>query len=410
LASHLENFGFKGENYFSHFAKLVKNLIANESGGGQVFPRVPFSNRTPASRPLNINLDPTQLRQFWPRPSRLRPIVIIGAGDIVRDAHLPAYRQAGFPVAGVFDLRREVAEARAKEFNLPRVFASVAEAIAVPNAVFDLGVPPKSQEAALENLPDGAAVLSQKPMGNSLEMAKRIVAICERKKLHAAVNFQFRFCPSMLAIQDLVKRGELGELVEIEVRLNIQTPWETFPFLYSESRVEIQVHTVHYLDTIRMLLGEPSRVFARTVQHPHFPKLASTRSSIILDYGDMIRCCLSINHCHPFGPRHQAATFRVEGTEGCAIATMGASLDYPRGQPDRLEVFPRSQKEWVELPLSGRWFPDAFIGTMSNLQRFVAGEDAALVSPVADALQTMKLVEACYVSDARGGIHLESIK
>jgi predicted dehydrogenase len=241
-------------------------------------------------------------------------------------------------------------------------------------------------------------------------MAKRIVAICERKKLHAAVNFQFRFCPSMLAIQDLVKRGELGELVEIEVRLNIQTPWETFPFLYSESRVEIQVHTVHYLDTIRMLLGEPSRVFARTVQHPHFPKLASTRSSIILDYGDMIRCCLSINHCHPFGPRHQAATFRVEGTEGCAIATMGASLDYPRGQPDRLEVFTRSQKEWVELPLSGRWFPDAFIGTMSNLQRFVAGEDAALVSPVADALQTMKLVEACYVSDARGGIHLESIK
>jgi hypothetical protein len=75
-----------------------------------------------------------------------------------------------------------------------------------------------------------------------------------------------------------------------------------------------------------------------------------------------------------------------------------------------LEVFTRSQKEWVEIPLIGRWFPDAFIGTMSNLQRFVAGEDAALVSPVTDALQTMKLVEACYVSDARGGINLESIK
>jgi len=388
----------------------VKNSITNETGEAQVFPRVPFSNRTLACQPLNINLDSTKLRQSWPRPSRLRPIVIIGAGDIVRDAHLPAYRKAGLPVTGVFDLRREVAEARAKEFNLPRVFASVAEATAVPDAIFDLGVPPKSQEAALEKLPDGAAVLSQKPMGNSLEMAKRIVAICKRKQLRAAVNFQFRFCPSMLAIQDLVKRGELGQLVEIEVRLNVATPWETFPFLLSESRVEIQVHTVHYLDTIRMLLGEPARVFARTLKHPHFPKLASTRSSIILDYGDMIRCCLSINHCHPFGPRHEAATFRVEGTEGCAIATMGASMDYPRGQPDRLEVFTRSQKEWVEVPLSGRWFPDAFIGTMSNLQRFVAGEDAALVSPVTDALQTMKLVEACYVSDARGGIDLASIQ
>jgi predicted dehydrogenase len=357
-----------------------------------------------------MNLDSKKLRQSWPGSSRLRPIVIIGAGDIVRDAHLPAYRKAGLPVAGVFDLRRDVAEARAKEFNLPCVFASVTEAIAVPDAIFDLGVPPKSQEATLEKLPDGAAVLSQKPMGNSLEMAKRIVAICERKQLRAAVNFQFRFCPSVLAIQDLIKRGELGELVEIEVRLNVETPWGTFPYLLSESRVEIQIHTVHYLDTIRMLLGEPSRVFARTVKHPHFPKLASTRSSIILDYGDMIRCCLSINHCHPFGSRHEAATIRVEGTEGCAIATIGALIDYPHGQQDRLEVFTRSQKNWTEVPLIGSWFPDAFIGTMSNLQRFVAGEDAALVSPVADALQTMKLVEACYVSDARGGIELESIK
>ncbi len=357
-----------------------------------------------------MTFDAAQLVQRWPVPSRPRPIVVIGAGDIVRDAHLPAYRKAGFPVAGVFDLRREVAEARAKEFNLPRVFDSVAEAIAVPDAIFDMGIPPKSQEAALENLPDGAAVLSQKPMGNSLEMAKRIVAICERKRLRAAVNFQFRFCPSMLAIRDLVKRGELGELVEIEVRLNVMTPWETFPFLYSESRVEIQVHTVHYLDTIRMFLGEPSRVFARTVKHPHFPKLASTRSSIILDYGDMIRCCLSINHCHPFGRQHEAATIRVEGTEGCAIATVGGLIDYPRGQPDRLEIFTRSQKNWVEVPLIGRWFPDAFIGTMSNLQRFVAGEDSKLVSPVTDALKTMKLVEACYVSDARGGINLDSIQ
>ena len=193
------------------------------------------------------------------------------------------------------------------------------------------------------------------------------------------------------------------------MRLNIETPWDTFPFLFSETRVEIQVHTVHYLDIIRMLLGDPSRVFARTVKHPRFPKLASTRSSIILDYGDMIRCCLSINHCHPFGSRHAAASIRVEGTEGCAMATIGALIDYPRGQSDRLEIYTRSRRDWIEVPLIGNWFPDAFIGTMSNLQRFDDGEDAALVSPVQDALQTMQLVEACYVADERGGIRLEAV-
>jgi hypothetical protein len=46
---------------------------------------------------------------------------------------------------------------------------------------------------------------------------------------------------------------------------------------------------------------------------------------------------------------------------------------------------------------------------MSNLQRFVASEDAALVSPVVDALETVNLVEACYVADARGRIDLQSL-
>jgi hypothetical protein len=40
---------------------------------------------------------------------------------------------------------------------------------------------------------------------------------------------------------------------------------------------------------------------------------------------------------------------------------------------------------------------------MSNLQRFVAGEDKALMSPIEDAFKTMALVEACYESSARGG-------
>ena len=43
---------------------------------------------------------------------------------------------------------------------------------------------------------------------------------------------------------------------------------------------------------------------------------------------------------------------------------------------------------------------------MSNLQRVVAGEDAALVSPVDDAFRTMAVVEACYDSSAHGATPL----
>jgi len=356
-----------------------------------------------------MNLDFAQLRQAWPRPSRLRPIVIIGAGDIVRDAHLPAYHGAVFPVAGIYDLDRKVAEARAREFPGLRVFNSMSEATAVPEAVFDVATPPKAHETVLAQLPDGAAVLLQKPMGRTLDAARRIVELCQRKRLTAAVNFQLRFSTYMLAVRDFIQRGEIGDIVDVEVRLNLQTPWDTFPYLLEEQRVEILVHTVHYLDLMRHFLGEPQGVYARTVKHPKFSNLASTRSSVILNYGDLVRCCLSINHCHPFGPRHSAATIRVEGTEGCAVATLGLLLEYPRGLPDELEIIGKSIPEWTPVPLAGGWFPDGFVGTMSNLQRFVGGEDAALVSPVTDALKTMKLVEACYVSDAEGGINPETL-
>ena len=46
--------------------------------------------------------------------------------------------------------------------------------------------------------------------------------------------------------------------------------------------------------------------------------------------------------------------------------------------------------------MRGAWFPDAFVGRMANLQRFVAGEDQALVASVEDAWTTMALVEAAF--------------
>ncbi len=49
---------------------------------------------------------PEPLRQAWPLPANPRPIVVIGAGSIVRDAHLPVYQRLGFPVAGIFDVKQ----------------------------------------------------------------------------------------------------------------------------------------------------------------------------------------------------------------------------------------------------------------------------------------------------------------
>jgi len=341
------------------------------------------------------------LQQSWPMPSAPRPIVIIGTGGIVRDAHLPAYRKAGFEVAGLFDLNRARAETLAADWSVPRVFGSLDEA-AGEDAVFDIAAPPGAHAEILRAMPNGATVLLQKPMGLDLAQATAIRGAAHARNLTAAVNFQLRYSAMMLAIADAIRQRRLGTLVEIEVHINLVTPWHLFPHLKADPRVEIVSHSIHYLDTIRALAGDPQAVFARSFPHPS-SELADTRTTMILDYPKPLRVTLSINHHHDFGRRFQDASFRVEGTDGAAIARLGVLLDYPAGEPDELWLAPRGGP-WQQVPLAGAWFPDAFIGPMANLQRFAAGEDPALATRVDDAWRTMALVEACYQSTQQPGM------
>lgn len=341
-----------------------------------------------------------ELQQSWPLPDQPQPIVILGTGGIVRAAHLPAYQKAGFPVAAVFDIQGERSRAVAQEFGIPRVFGSLAEAVGTPGAIFDVAVPPEHILGILQQLPPHSAVLIQKPMGRNLEEARLIRQVCRERQLVAALNFQLRFSALMLALRDALRRGLLGTVTDVEVRLNLRTEWEHYPFLKELERVELQIHSVHYLDAIRWLIGDPRAVHAVTLRDPRYFELNSTRSIVILNYGDEIRCGLSINHNHTFGPKFQAAMFKIEGTRGAAVGTLGVHPD--SGPSDALEITTEGT-DWIPITLQGRWFPDAFIGPMANLQRVATGQDPGLPASVEDAYRTMALVEACYLSNRSGG-------
>ena len=347
-------------------------------------------------------IDPSTIRQAWPRPSDPRPIVLIGAGGIVNDAHLPAYAKAGFPVAGIYDPDVPRAEETASRFELARVFSSLEEAISVEDAVFDVAVPPQHTHTVVSSLPRGATALLQKPIGSSTEDAHRIQQKCHERGLIAAVNFQLRFAPMMLAIKDLIDRGALGDILDLDLHLACRTPWESWPFMSELDHVEVPMHSIHYLDWIRSVLGEPDGVYSRSVRHPAFPDLNDARTSTILDYGDQVRCCLSLNHTCKFGPENQDASITIEGTLGAARVSLGLLLNYPQGEPETLTF--TDGGDWIDVPINGRWFPDGFVGVMSNLQRFAAGEDPVLHTRVDDARRTMSLVAACGSSSNHGGV------
>lgn len=335
-------------------------------------------------------------------PDRRRPIVIIGAGGIVRDAHLPAYRKAGLEVAAICNRTAGRARQLADRFDIPRVYSALGDAVAgaAEDTVWDLAVMPEQYLEAIEMLPDGAAVLIQKPLGNDLAAAEAVAALCRRKRLVAAVNTQLRFAPYVAEARRLIAQDAIGELIDVEIRVSVSTPWELFPNVLGLERLEINAHSVHYLDLVRSFLGDPTDVVAITVPRPG-SGVANTRSEMILRYADRpIRVVIATNHDHVYGSRFEESFIKWEGTAGAIRAQMGLLLDYPTGGPDSLDVALRGDpgSGWVPVPFEGSWFPDAFIGSMSALQRYLEGSVSDLPTSIEDGLATMRLVDQAYRS------------
>ncbi len=300
-------------------------------------------------------------------------------------------------------------EALAAEYAIGFTYGSVEQQVAEApaGAVFDIALPPSCFSECLQKLPVGSAVLIQKPMGETLEEARAILEVCRERKLVAAVNFQLRFAPFVIAAKDLIDQGATGELRDMEIRVTVETPWEHFAFLKNAPRLEIVYHSVHHIDCIRYFLGNPAGIYAKTLRHPDLD-MPESRSSIIMDYGDRVRANIQTNHFHHFGQRHQESYIKWEGTRGAIKATMGLLMNYPEGVRDRFEVCRLSEDgapaAWEAIDIEGTWFPHGFIGAMAQVMRAADGEPDALVTPVSDSIQTMACVEAAYASSRMGGV------
>tara|TARA_Y100000590_G_scaffold466998_1_gene644271 strand:+ start:3511 stop:4593 length:1083 start_codon:yes stop_codon:yes gene_type:complete len=349
------------------------------------------------------------LKTSIPLPTNPKKIVIIGAGGIVNDAHLPAYKKAGFEVLGIYDPQKDKAENCAKEFDITKIYASEEEAFLEKDVVFDIAVPPQVLTEVVKKIPPGSICQLQKPMGNSMEDANFIRKIIKENKIIACVNLQLKFSPMMIALREAIDKNMIGEITELEISLSVKTPWHLWPFLETLDNVEVPLHSIHYLDWIRSVLGNPRSVHCKSIKHPIVPKISDARSSIILDYDKDVRCCLSINHTHDIdihGMKHSHAYARVEGLKGAAYIKFGLLLNYPKGEPEEIEISTEGV-EWTKVDNVGTWFPDAFIGTMSSLQRYASGEEKELLHSVDNAYETMALVYACLKSNETLGTPVE---
>jgi predicted dehydrogenase len=332
-----------------------------------------------------------------------RGIAVVGAGAIVDNAHLPAYRSAGLDVVGILDLDVDRAKDVATRHGVDRVYGTLDELLdddAVE--VVDVAVVAEAQPAIVRAAAaTGRHLLCQKPFAPDLATARELVDVADAAGVRVAVNQQMRFEEGIAAARAIAEQGWIGEPTAMTFHVDIATDFTAWDWLVGSERLEVAYHSIHYVDSIRSILGDPRSVFCVGGRRPGQAPVGETRTMTTLVFDDGVSAGLHVNHENITGDVR--AEFRLDGSEGSVRGTIGLLYDYPHGRPDTVELSSRvlPTDGWLPYPVTHRWIPDAFVGPMSGLLRWIAtGEEAP--TSARDNLGTLALVDALYASQASG--------
>ena len=129
---------------------------------------------------------------------------VLGAGHLGK-IHLRLLQQSEkYELIGFFDPDEKNAEKVAEEFGYFR-FSSIDELIATVDVV-DIVTPTLSHfECAERAIKKGKHIFIEKPIANSVEEAKSLIASAKEKNVKGQVGHVERFNPAFLSVKDIIK-------------------------------------------------------------------------------------------------------------------------------------------------------------------------------------------------------------
>ena len=224
-------------------------------------------------------LDTTEFIPDPPIRCRDFRIGAIGAGFIMADVHLASYKQAGFPVVAIASRTPANAQTVAERWAIPKVHATPKALIEDPEVeIVDIAFPPDQQPDLIRHAlrqKHIKAILAQKPLALDFATAKELAAEARAAGKVLSVNQNMRFDQSMRVLKQILDRELLGTLVLATIEMRAIPHWQ--PFLADYDRLTLLNMSIHHLDVLRFLLGDPTEVMTMVRQDPRTTFRASRR-------------------------------------------------------------------------------------------------------------------------------------
>ncbi|UCH32624.1 MAG: Gfo/Idh/MocA family oxidoreductase [Candidatus Bathyarchaeota archaeon] len=221
---------------------------------------------------------------------------------------------------------------------------------------------------AMKALKAGKHILVEKPLASTIREAKRIVDLAVQKNRHLSVGFIERFNPVIRRAKNMLKKGEIGELVSATAKRVSQ-----WPERIGDVGV-VKDYAIHEIDIMRKIFEEdPTTVYAKVgnLRHTKFEDYAQ----IMLSFENGKTAFIETNWLTPDKIRNLTLT----GSEAIL------SLDYLT-QEITVETSEKTIKprfEWKEpLKLELQHFANSIL---NNEELEVTGVDGLKALVIADA-------------------------
>lgn len=204
---------------------------------------------------------------------RIKRVGMFGTGWGTR-VSVPAFREAGWEVAGLWSRRPERAAHFAERLEIPYSTGDAQALIERPeiDAVAIHTPPHMHLDLCRVAFAAGKHVLCDKPFATNITDAEAMLEAAEASGLTAMINYEFRFAPLRQQIQSLIADGAIGDVTHVSTDLQMtnpmlefERPWRLDPAHGGGLLNEMGSHAI---DRLRQWFGDLSAVSAQMGSFP----------------------------------------------------------------------------------------------------------------------------------------------
>lgn len=255
----------------------------------------------------------------------------------------------------------------------------------------------------------GLHIMMEKPIAPTIEAAEKLIRSADQNHVKLLIGHHRRFNPMVTATREMIRGGELGDIVGISVLWAMYKPSEYFTagdWRRKKGGGPILINTVHEMDNLRYMYGEIERVYAEASNKTRKFEVEDT-VSITVRFEDGVLASVLMSDTAPSLWAYEATMGENNfffPTKGNIYHFLGrkASLTFP----GMVKVFyaDPSKMGW-QYPLTTEHLDirsaDPYPEQLSHFCKVIRGEETPRTGGE-DALRTLRVVSALNESVEKG--------